>query len=148
MATQWIEVPLNDWVALNAQLRRVVALLDAGGGGGGGGGGVTDGDKGDVVVSGSGATWTLDADVRTRVGAANVTISPAKYGHATATITDARATPSHRCLIAVTPNADFDADDLSDVVVTAECGSGSIAVTLSSPVVVGPYTLTYLLVTP
>ena len=100
----------------------------------------------DLVGEGVGAGASAFAPAAMPFVNASLTVNPAQYGHAEVVVADAGATAASRVLVQLVPNADFDADDLADVGVTASCATGSITMTLhrDGPIV-GTYTVTYLL---
>jgi len=87
--------------------------------GGGGGGGVTDGDKGDLTVSGGGTTWTIDADAVTFDKIQNVT-GPTLLGRQAATAGSAEA---------ITLGSGLSIDGSKQLTITAAYAQQSVTMT-------------------
>ena len=57
---------------------------------------------------------------------ANVSVSPAQYTQAVVNVPDAAVSTSSNVLATLAPNADWDADCLADLTITAQANTGSI----------------------
>lgn len=78
------------------------------------------------------------------VTVANVSIAPAQYTQAVVNVPDAAVASTSSVLAALAPNADWDADDLADLTLTAQANTGSIDFCIARPgPIVGNFKIIY-----
>jgi hypothetical protein len=95
----------------------------------GGGGGVTDGDKGDLTVSGSGTTWTIDAGVISTAKIADDAVTFDKIANVTGPALLGRQAATSGSAEAITLGTGLSIDGSKQLTITAAFAQQSVTMT-------------------